>query len=113
MDEQGAVLFKIKAALDLDKTYVRAGYSANASLILEKKEDVLAIKESLLQYDQKTEKPYVEIQTEEQVFEKRDVVLGISDGINVEIISGIDSEDQIKVWNKASKDEEEEEQKKK
>jgi HlyD family secretion protein len=109
-DEQGAVLFKIKAALELDKTYVRAGYSANAALILDKKEDVLAVKESLIQYDRNTEKPFVEIQTEEQVFEKREVVLGISDGINVEIISGIEAEEDIKVWNKASKDEEEEEE---
>ena len=110
MNEQGAVLFKIKAALELDSTYVRAGYSANAALILEKKEAVLAVKESLIQYDRKTEKPYVEIQTEEQVFEKRDVVLGVSDGINVEIISGIERDDAIKVWNKATLDEEEDEE---
>lgn len=104
-ENQGAVLFKIKAALTLnDSTYVRAGYSANAELILDKKEDILAIKEALLQYDRKTEKPYVEVETEPQTFEKRDVELGISDGINVEIISGIEESDNIKVWNKASKE---------
>ena len=36
----------------------------------------------------------------EQKFEKRDIEIGISDGINVEVISGITLEDKIKVWNK-------------
>lgn len=107
-EDQGAVLFKIKAALTLnDSTYVRAGYSANAELILDKKTDILAIKESLVQYDRKTEKPFVEIETGIQKFEKRDVELGLSDGINVEILSGITAEDKIKVWNKASKEDNE------
>ncbi|MEI6864463.1 efflux RND transporter periplasmic adaptor subunit [Flavicella sp.] len=104
-EDEGAVLFKIKAALTLnDSTYVRAGYSANAELILDKRIDILAVKESLIQYDRKTEKPFLEIETGEQVFEKRDVKLGISDGINVEILSGINETDKIKVWNKASKE---------
>lgn len=104
-EDQGAVLFKIKAALSLnDSTYVRAGYSANAELILDKKTAVLAVKESLIQYDRKTEEPFVEIETGIQTFEKRDVKLGITDGINVEVLSGIEETDKIKVWNKASKE---------
>lgn len=104
-ENQGAVLFKIKAILTLnDSTYVRAGYSANAELILDKKTDILAVKESLVQYDRKTEEPFVEVETGPQVFEKRNIKLGISDGINVEILSGIDESDKIKVWNKASKE---------
>ena len=60
----------------------------------------MAISESLLQFDRKTEKAYVEIMLSDQKFERRDVETGISDGINVEIISGIKMEDKIKVWNK-------------
>ncbi|MAM01828.1 MAG: efflux transporter periplasmic adaptor subunit [Flavobacteriaceae bacterium] len=100
-EEQGAVQFKIEADLYLnDSIFVRAGYSANASLVLERKDSIMAISESLLQFDGKTEEPYVEIETEDQKFERRDVKIGISDGVNVEIISGISENVKIKVWNK-------------
>lgn len=100
-EEQGAVQFKIEGDVTLDDDFfVRAGYSANASLILERKDSILAISEALLQFDKDTEKPYVEIQIDEQKFERKDIEIGISDGINVEIVSGITIEDKIKVWNK-------------
>ena len=100
-EEQGAVQFKIEADLFLnDSIFVRAGYSANASLILERKDSVMAISESLLQFDSKTEEPYVEIEVSDQKFERKDIEIGISDGVNVEIITGINEDDKIKVWNK-------------
>lgn len=100
-EEQGAVQFKIEADLYLnDSIFVRAGYSANASLVLERKDSIMAISESLLQFDRKTEEPYVEIEIEDQKFERRDVKIGISDGVNVEIISGVSENAKIKVWNK-------------
>ncbi len=100
-EEQGAVQFKIEADLFLnDSIFVRAGYSANASLILERKDNVMAVEESLLQFDRETEKPYVEIQIGDQKFERRDIEIGLSDGVNVEVISGLTEDDQIKVWNK-------------
>ncbi|MFL2597291.1 MAG: efflux RND transporter periplasmic adaptor subunit [Flavobacteriaceae bacterium] len=100
-EEQGAVQFKIEADLFLnDSIFVRAGYSANASLILERKDNVMAVEESLLQFDRETEKPYVEIQIGDQKFERRDIEIGLSDGVNVEVISGLNEDDQIKVWNK-------------
>ena len=112
-EEQGAVQFIIEADLFLnDSIFVRAGYSANASLVLERKDSIMAIPEALLQFDRETEEPYVEVQTEDQKFERKDVEIGISDGVNVEIISGLTKEDQIKVWNKTEpikKGEEEEE----
>ena len=105
-EENGAVQFKIKADVTLDEEYfVRAGYSANADIVLEKKDSVLSIKESLLQFDKKTEKPYVEVKTSDQEFERKDIKLGISDGINVEIDSGLTANDEIKIWNKTSKKE--------
>ncbi len=103
-EESGAVQFKIKADVTLDETYfVRAGYSANADIVLEQKDSVLSIKESLLQFDKKTEKPYVEIKVGDDKYERKDIEIGISDGIYAEIISGVTAEDEIKVWNKTSK----------
>jgi HlyD family secretion protein len=105
-EESGAVQFTIKADVTLDDSYfLRAGYSANAEIVLEQKDSVLSIREALLQFDKKTEKPYVEIQKGDNEFEKRDIKLGISDGINVEILEGITADDKIKVWNKKAKKE--------
>jgi len=89
----------------LDKDYyLRAGYSANAEIILEQKDSVLSIREALLKFDKETDKPYVEVKTGDQKFERKDIELGISDGINVEIISGLTKDDEIKIWNKTKKD---------
>ena len=97
----GAIQFKIEGEVYLDDEYViRAGYSANASIVSERKVDVIAISEALLQYDSKTKKPYVEIETSNQKFKRQDVKLGISDGVNAELISGVTKSDKIKVWNK-------------
>jgi len=98
--ENGAIQFEIKGSLKkIDSTFIRAGLSANASIILEKADKVLAIKEALVQYDKETKKPYVEIETGDQQYERKDVELGISDGIFVEVKSGITKDDKIKVWN--------------
>ncbi|RCT55622.1 efflux RND transporter periplasmic adaptor subunit [Winogradskyella sp. KYW1333] len=98
--ENGAIQFAIKGTLtQIDSTFIRAGLSANASIILDKADNVLAIKEALVQYDKETKNPYVEIEVGDQDFERKDVELGISDGIFVEVKSGITKKDKIKVWN--------------
>jgi len=100
VEENGAVQFEIKGSLSKkDTTFIRAGLSANASIILARADSVLTIKESLVQYDRQTQQPFVEVETGNQEFERRDLVLGISDGLIVEVISGVSLEDQIKVWN--------------
>ena len=106
-EEQGAVQFKIKADVSLDDNYfIRAGYSANADIVLEKKDSVLSIKEAVLRFDKKTEEPYVEVKTGEGTFEKKTLKLGTSDGVNVEILEGVTITDEIKIWNKVSKENE-------
>mgnify|MGYP000010115932 FL=1 len=100
-EEQGAVQFIIEGDIYLnDSTLVRAGYSANASLILERKDSILVIPESLLQFEKDSDTPFVELEVEGQEFEKKEIETGISDGINIEILSGLTLEDNIKVWNK-------------
>ncbi|MFK7810848.1 MAG: efflux RND transporter periplasmic adaptor subunit [Maribacter sp.] len=104
IEETGAVQFKIEGDVEVsDDIFIRAGYSANASIVLEKKDDILVISEALLQFDKDTNKPYVEVLTgsvDEQKFERKDIEIGISDGVNVEIVSGLSEEDDVKEWNK-------------
>ncbi len=100
INENGAIQFEIKGTLSKkDTTFIRAGLSANASIILARADSVLSLKEGLIQYDPKTKAPFVEVEKGEQEFERKDIELGISDGINVEIKSGISKDDKIKVWN--------------
>lgn len=107
-EENGAVQFTIKADVSLnEKFFIRAGYSANADIVLEKKDSILSIKEALLRFDRKTEEPYVEVKTGEDSFEKKELKLGISDGVNVEVLEGVSETDEIKIWNKVSKDKKE------
>lgn len=100
VEDNGAIQFNIKGTLNkADTTFIRAGLSANASIILARANDVLAIKEALVQFDPKTQQPFVEVQTGDQEFKRQDLELGISDGINVEVKNGISKDDKIKVWN--------------
>lgn len=99
VEENGAIQFEIKGTLNKkDTTFIRAGLSANASIILAKVDSVMALKEALIQFDSKTKAPFVEIETGEQQFERKDIELGISDGIFVEVKNGITKDDKIKVW---------------
>jgi HlyD family secretion protein len=93
--DQGTIKFTIRAAVALDKDlYLRSNYSANADIVLDKRENVLAINEGNLLIE--GGKNYVEVQTAPQKFEKREIQTGLSDGINIEVVSGLKAEDKIK-----------------
>ena len=97
-EENGAVQFEIRAQVELrDDYFIRAGYSANAAIVLDRRDSIMAISESLLNFTK--DSTYVEVETSPQVFEKRLVKTGLSDGINIEIIDGLDKDDQIKKAN--------------
>ena len=95
-EENGAIQFEIKAAVKLkDKSFIRAGYSANADIVLDRRDSVLVIEEALLKFDKDT--AFVELQTKvTQQFEKKIVKTGLSDGINIEVLSGLQKADKIK-----------------
>lgn len=101
IEESGAIQFEIKAAVILEEgQFLRAGYSANAEVVLDKRVGVLTLSEMLVQYD--GSQPYVELETAPNTYERKDIELGLSDGLSVEIVSGLTGEDAIKVWNKPS-----------
>lgn len=96
VEENGAIQFEIKANVQLlEGQFIRAGYSANANIVLEKKDSVMVIPEGLLKFE--NDSSFVEIELgEEQQFEKRFVQTGLSDGINIEITEGLKIEDKVK-----------------
>jgi HlyD family secretion protein len=111
IEENGAVQFVIKADVSVESSNkIRAGYSANAEIEVASKDSVMVIKEALLQFNRITEKPFVEILNDNGDFVIKNVEIGISDGINVEITEGLEISDKIKVWNKASEENNEEEE---
>lgn len=93
--DQGTIKFTIRAAVKLNKElFLRSNYSANADIVLAKKENILAVNEGdLLIEDGNT---YVEVETGPQQFEKREVKTGLSDGINIEIVSGLKTGEKVK-----------------
>ncbi|WP_049723197.1 efflux RND transporter periplasmic adaptor subunit [Gilvimarinus polysaccharolyticus] len=94
-DDQGTIKFEIRAAVTLsDKLFLRANYSANADIVLDKREDVLVINESNLLIEE--DQYFVEVQTAPQQFERREIEVGLSDGINIEVVSGLSESDKIK-----------------
>jgi HlyD family secretion protein len=98
--ENGAVQFDIKADVVLKEgQFIRAGYSANADIVLDKRNNVLAIKESDLIFE--GDSTYVEVETGPQKFEKRLIKTGLSDGINIEVLSGLTIKDKIKAQQSA------------
>ncbi|MCG8476391.1 MAG: efflux RND transporter periplasmic adaptor subunit [Cytophagales bacterium] len=97
IDEEGAIQFEIKAEVRLKEgTFLRSGYSANADIVLEKRDSVLALQESNLIFDDESDSVFVELEIGEQEFEKRLVKTGLSDGINIEILSGLKPKDKVK-----------------
>jgi HlyD family secretion protein len=103
----GAIQFEIRAAIVKKPTvFIRAGYSANADVVLAERKQVLAIREAVVGYEQvKGADPakdgrgpaFVEVETSPQTFTKRPVKLGVSDGINVEVLEGVAKTDKLKI----------------
>jgi HlyD family secretion protein len=94
-EKEGTIEFEVKAAVQLKKgVLVRANYSANADIILDTRKGVMAIEESVVQFDKG--KAFVEVETSAGNFSRREVKLGLSDGINVEVLSGLNAKERVK-----------------
>lgn len=97
-EENNVVMFEIEAVMDIpDSVFVRAGYSANAEIVTEQKTGVLTIEESAVRFSGDT--AYVNIfkgiSGKEQLFERRDIRIGMSDGVHIEVTEGLSPEDRI------------------
>lgn len=108
-DVNGTIKFPIEGdVFNSTNEYIRAGFSANGEIILSSQKNALLLDESLIQYEKVNGKdqPFVEVKQPDGKFKKRTVKLGASDGINVQILSGLTKDSEVKVWNPSDKDKE-------
>ena len=71
---------------------LRSGYSANASVSLSKARDVLIVPEGVVTFSGDSTYVYLLKDVKEnQEFEKHPVKIGMSDGINIEVLEGLDT----------------------
>ncbi|HEX3108001.1 MAG TPA: efflux transporter periplasmic adaptor subunit, partial [Thermoanaerobaculia bacterium] len=96
--KEGATLFDVEIELDPgQKITLRAGYSANADVIIREKKDVLTVPERLVTYEDGGKKATVEVaQADPKAQPKKvEIKTGISDGLNVEVTDGVKKGDRL------------------
>lgn len=100
IEEKGAIQFEVKAGLlpNAKNSKIRAGYSANADIILDVKPKVLAIKEKNIEF--KNDCTFVYVEVSKQFFVRKKIYTGLSDDLFVEIKSGISIKDNVKILDK-------------
>ncbi|AVM57351.1 efflux transporter periplasmic adaptor subunit [Bacteroides heparinolyticus] len=105
VEQNGANQFEIKAAISApDSVQIRSGYSANAEIVLERAQKVLALPESTVEFS--GDSTFVYVMTDSipaQKFERRPIKVGMSDGIKIAIKSGITAKDKIRGAEKKDK----------
>jgi HlyD family secretion protein len=97
-EEEGARLFDVEIEIQpTDGVMLRAGYSANADLVITEKQDILLIPERLVLFEDDGAKTFVELPGEGEDAEPRKVEIeaGLSDGLNIEVVSGLAEGDQV------------------
>lgn len=95
LEKSGTIEFAVRAKVRLEPgVFVRANYSANADIILERRDRALSVNEAWVLFEHG--KSYVEVEGAPRVFEKREVRLGLSDGIWSEVTHGLSGTEKIK-----------------
>jgi len=96
-EENGAIMFEMKAAVKVPKdVFVRAGYSANAEIVFSKSQDVITIPESCIEFGGDTAFVYILKTKEPQTFTKKQIKIGLSDGVRIEVKSGLTTKNKIR-----------------
>ena len=96
-EENGAIMFEMKAAVKVPKdVFIRAGYSANAEIVFSKSDNVVTIPESCIEFGGDTAFVYVLKTKEPQTFVKKRIAIGLSDGVKIEVKKGLSTKDKIR-----------------
>ena len=105
VEENGANQFEIKAAVHApDAVQIRSGYSANAEIVLQRAQKVLAVPEGIIEFS--GDSTFVWVMTDsipEQKFERRQIKTGMSDGIKLEIKEGLTGKEKVRASEKKDK----------
>lgn len=98
VDNNGANQFEIKAAVTIaGQNRIRSGYSANAEIVLAEAQHVLTVPESTIEFSGKDTFVYVvKGSGKDQTYERRAVKTGLSDGVNIEIKSGLRAGEHVR-----------------
>ena len=98
VESNGANQFEIKAAVHVAKDdKLRSGYSANAEIVLARADKVLTIPESAIEFSGDSTFVYiVKGEGKEKEYDRRHVVTGLSDGVNIEIKNGLTDKDKVR-----------------
>ncbi len=92
--DQGSTLFEVEIVIEeMGESFLRAGYSANADLIISRSENILLVPERLVTFEDSM--ATVEVQDSLGVVTTRDITIGLSDGINIEVVKGLDEGELI------------------
>jgi HlyD family secretion protein len=108
VEENGANQFEIKAAISLPEgVKIRSGYSANAEIVLDRATKATCVPEASLEFSGDTTFVYLltDSTSSPQKFERRQVTTGISDGIHIEVKSGLKAGNKVRGIEKVEKDE--------
>lgn len=98
VDNNGANQFEIKAAVTIaGQNRMRSGYSANAEIVLAEAQHVLTVPESTIEFSGKDTFVYVvKGSGKDQTYERRAVKTDLSDGVNIEIKSGLRAGEHVR-----------------
>lgn len=98
VESNGANQFELKAAITgLGTTRIRSGYSANAEIVLAEAKGVMTVPESCIEFAGNDTFVYlVKGDAQQRVYERRQVSVGLSDGINIEIKKGLTRKDTVR-----------------
>ncbi|MBV6403752.1 MAG: efflux RND transporter periplasmic adaptor subunit [Flavobacteriales bacterium] len=101
VEENGAIQFEIRAAVKLKEGQsLRSGYSANADIVLERRDSVLTVPESIVEFNDKGDSAFVFVRKPggqgEEAWQRTYIRTGLSDGINLEVLDGVDANTELK-----------------
>ncbi len=105
VEDQGAIQFEIRAAVKLNEGQtLRSGYSANADIVLERKDSAMVVPEGIVTFNLKGDSAFVDVKDGEG-WKKTYIKTGLSDGLDIEVLEGVTMDTELKGLKKEEEEE--------